>query len=68
MLTAVSVDMFNKILRANNETEVKEVLHEMEELKRYFNDTLVRIFKRFDSKAPKALNDDWVYTNIVNGT
>jgi hypothetical protein len=65
MLSAVSVDMFNKILRANNEMEVRETLLELEGLRRYFNDSVCKIYKRFDSKSPKMMNDEWVFTTNV---
>lgn len=61
MLTSVSIDMFQRIQRATCNDDVHNVLREMEELRRYFNDTLAIIFKRFDSKAIKGLNDNWVY-------
>ncbi len=63
MLVAVSIDMFNRVLIANNDADINQILSEMDNLKKYFNDTIEKITKRFSSgKNYNCLDDNWIYT------
>lgn len=62
MFTNVGIDMFNKILLSTTYREVQSIIFELDELRLYFNDSIVKIFKRFDSKTFKTLNNEWIYT------
>lgn len=66
MFVAVGIDMFNKIQHAKNNNEVENVIVELEELRKYFNENVTKVFKRFTCSTINNLNENWIYTGIVN--
>lgn len=61
MFSNVVIDMFNDILQLNTNIEVQNIIIELDALRLYFNDSIVQIYKRFDSKAIKQMNNEWIY-------
>jgi len=62
MLTNVGIDMFNQILRPDSlKSDVEKIIVELDALRKYFNDNIIKLYKRFDSR-PKYLDKDWVFT------
>lgn len=65
MIIAVGIDMFNRVVACNNEEGILRITSEMETLRKYFNDAVLEVYRRFASGGkPKGLDISWVYTYV----
>jgi hypothetical protein len=64
MFTNIGIDMFNKIIRTNTKDEITVIINEFDALRKYFNENILKLYKRFDSR-PKAIDDEWIFVNII---
>ncbi len=62
MIVAVSIDMFNRMMQCINDTEIEQVLNEMNALRKYFNEAMEKTVKRFTTiKNSYQLDENWIY-------
>jgi tetrahydromethanopterin S-methyltransferase subunit B len=61
MLLATIADIFRNILQCTNIGEILEKIDELNNLRKYCNDSMKPISKRYTCVAP-FINDNWVYT------
>lgn len=68
MFTNVGIDMFNQILRPDCvKSDIIKIIEELEALRKYFNENIIKLYKRFDSR-PKHIDKDWVFTTYIINT
>jgi hypothetical protein len=62
MFTNVGIDMFNQVLRPDCvKSDIVKIIEELEALRKYFNENIIKLYKRFDSR-PKHIDKDWIFT------
>lgn len=66
MLVNVGTDLFTRIMNCKKNDQVYAILKELENLRLYFNESLYKVTERFDSKAFKEINKEWVFCSIRN--
>jgi hypothetical protein len=64
MFTNVGIDIFNQIIIKDTKDEIVSLTNELDTLRKYFNENIYKLYKRFDSK-PKEIDTDWVFNNII---
>lgn len=60
MFIDVATDSFRKMMQTSNEKQVQQILGEMEELRKYFNEVMTKIKHRFDSSRNIAISENWL--------
>jgi hypothetical protein len=61
MFITVATDLLTKLVRQNNNKGIIDTMNEISILIEYYNESIASVADRFNSKAKKEFNDEWLW-------